>query len=205
MEIENKYFTFFFGRDYDDLFKIAFGINFGTFLLGIMFCPSNWNKFYKSIEGKRFQNKEIRHIYNLSILQFHYFDYTGTDIIHMIIDEDQEYYPTDMNVYVNKLKSVFRYNIDKLNYSNINHKGTLFDLNYSKKPNGNYIYYLTVQNNIWWIENNLGCLLNQRYPDCYLSEQKIKYYFPKYHLDWIDRRYTEIPYIKIDLYEKEDN
>lgn len=194
IEFENKYFTFFCGHDLDDIFKISFGINFQKFLLGIMFCPHNWNKIYKTIEGKRFQNKEIQHIYNISVFQFHYFDYTGTDIIHIIYDEEKIYYGTSSG-----LKQFKVYLRDKFTnpYSKIN-------FNYSQKPSGNYIYYLTLKNDfLWFNENFINCLYGQRYPDCYLTSEEIKYYFPEYNKDWVDNKPKEIPYKKIDIYENE--
>lgn len=204
MEINIKdKIVFFCGHDYDDKWKINLLVNFKKFSFSFGICPSNWKTISYSTDGKRFCNREIFYILILSIFEFTYIDNTGTDIIHMIIDEELIYYPIDMNKNVDKFKAILRHNIDYEGYDRNAWQYSLFDLQFSEKPNGKYIYYLTVRNDSWWIEHQLGNLLSQRYPDCYLSKEDIDYYFPEFHDDWIDRRYIKIPYKRLDIYENQ--
>lgn len=199
MEINIKdKFVFILGRDYSDIFQISIFFKIGNYGFQFGLVPENYKKISYEKDGQRFQNQELWYTINLSILQFIFIDYTGTNIIHFILDEEKEYTPYSLKPVVDKFKSVLKHNIK------YNNPYSLFDVNYSIKPNGNYIYYFTVRNNSWFIEHDLGLLISQRYPDCYLSKEQIKYYFPKYHEDWVDRKYHQIYYQKLDIYEKEE-
>ena len=74
------------------------------------------------------------------------------------------------------------------------------DIVSEEKPNGSRIFYLTVRQD-YLIVNNWGLFLNMRYPEVWMSQEDIEYYFPK---KWTFNTNKKIPYKKIDKYEDEE-
>ena len=181
------------GKIDEDKFIIMFSLIFSKFNFHFAFFPSNWKEFYYEKEGKKFIDNDIRYCLSLGIFQFIVHDFTGIDIIHVIVDEDHDYYAPQQRYYIYKFIALL-YSI----VCNNDKTSIPCTFNYSIKENGHLIFYLTVNRN-WLIFNNLGALTTVRFPDCYLEKNMIDYYFPKYnkrktlnsYINYIKNKYFE--------------
>lgn len=165
-----------------------------------VFIPSNWKQWYYEKEGKKFIDNDIRYCLNLGIFQFILHDYTGIDYIHVIVDEEYDYHAPEQRYFLERFKILLKVLAEEYNsFSCIPCR-----FRCSVKPNKKFIYYLTIRHN-WLIEHNLGVLTTIRFPDCYMTEKEINYYFPKYD-QYMNSKFVEfIPYIKIEKFEGEAN
>lgn len=186
----------FCGKIDEDKFLIMFSLFFSKYNFHFAFIPSNWKEFYYDKEGKKFIDNDIRYCLSLGIFQFIWHDFTGIEYIHVIVDQDYQYHAPEQQGFINRLIYILR-SISDNHRINTNIPCTF---NYSIKPNGNYIYYLTVENS-WLTLNNLGALAMQRFPDCYLPKNRINYYFPKFNTNKNLAYY--IPYVKNTYFEGE--
>lgn len=164
----------------------------------LAFVPFMWREFYFEQEGRKFLDNDIRYCVSLGIFQIIIHDYTGTKWIHLIIDEKRTYYPITRKDEIEHFKyclQIFAEDADPYILS------CSIDLpmkyNWSEKPDGSWIYYLTVQQD-FLIENNYSMFLSMRYPEVWMSEEDIAYYFPS---RWRLCTIKQIPYKKISAYE----
>ena len=160
--------------------------------------PYLWKEFYVSKEGRKYLDREIRYCLALGIIQFILLYKNGTKYVHVIVDEEKTYYPLNMQVEVNTFKKFLR-SISEYDSNEfcIGHIDIKMMMNWSEKPNGSRIFYLTVRQD-YLIANNWGLFLNMRYPEVWMPQEDIEYYFPK---KWTSNTNKKIPYKKIDKYE----
>lgn len=164
----------------------------------LAFVPFMWREFYFEQEGRKFLDNDIRFCVSLGIFQIIIHDYTGTKWIHLIIDEKRTYYPIARKDEIEHFKyclQIFAYDTDS--YISSCSIDLPMKYNWSEKPDGSRIYYLTVQQD-FLIENNYSMFLNMRYPEVWISAEDIAYYFPS---RWRLRTVKQIPYKKISAYE----
>jgi hypothetical protein len=160
--------------------------------------PYLWNEFYASKDGQKYLDREIRYCLALSVIQFILLYKNGTKCVHVIVDEDKTYYPLNMQVEVNTFKRFLRsISEDDCDEFCIGRMGMSMLMNWSEKPNSSRIFYLTIRQD-YLIVNNWGLFLNMRYPEVWMSQEDIEYYFPK---KWTFKTNKKIPYKKIEKYE----
>lgn len=160
--------------------------------------PYLWKEFYASKDGKKFLDREIRYCLALGVVQFILLYKNGTKFVHVIVDEDKTYYPLSMKIEIitlkKFLKSLSEHDANEFCLGPI---GIPMLMNWSKKPNGSRIFYLTVRQD-YLIMYNWGLFLNMRYPEVWMNREDIDYYFPKI---WASMTNKEIAYKKIEKYE----
>ena len=132
--------------------------------------PYLWKEFYVSKDGRKYLDREIRYCLALGIIQFILLYKNGTKCVHVIVDEEKTYYPLNMQVEVNTFKKFLRsISEHESNEFCIGYIDIKIMMNWSEKPNGSRIFYLTVRQD-YLIVNNWGLFLNMRYPEVWMSQ-----------------------------------
>lgn len=155
--------------------KWALNLNIGERQFSIV-IPDYWDTScglgFQSNHPNKFIDNTHWIAFVTPYINFEYSHFNYNKIIHIIVDEDETYYTNQpVDSFISALK--------KWTEINTTVQNPPFSFNYTVKENGKYIFYITLPKG-WFVEHNLGVFEMYRYPDCYMSKERIKQLFPKY-------------------------